>query len=578
MSETDWRLPNRVAYVVSHSRPWSSNGYALRGDAVARALLRAGHEVIVFSRPGRPWDIDGFPAATEVVLDQTIDGLRYIALPMPPIPGAKRIERVRVAADLLTEAFGVFRPAAVLGASNWETAEPARRAAARTGAAFFYEQRGFWAMGAGAESAVAREERDRETEIALAAREVYTLNGPMRDELVRRGVPPGRIALVPNGFDPRPRLARRVTREMIGCRSRWLLGYIGSLSPYEGVEDLIRLVAQLRGGAAPLDVDALILGSDVPKGLLGGAAGPAQQRLRALAQDLGVTDHIHFVPQLPEAEANAHYPLCDAMVMPRRRTPVTELVPPLKPYTAAAHGLPVFMTDLPPLAEIAAEIHGILFPEGELETLAGLVRRELTEGGAALQAQPPAALDWARRVRPISDALAAVAIGEQARNARIFAGAALAVAPPPVSGGFDLAALPRVGLHSLIGAPQVALIGPGDGAETAGGRLIRLRRADLLEELATAPPGHFIIDWAGLRAGDGLSAGEWAGLWSIDDMRLNRLMMDAVRIARQRGWRVQVTGPVHRSEAPLFRTVAALVEEILPAGPLPGPLPQEGGA
>ena len=47
-------------------------------------------------------------------------------------------------------------------------------------------------------------------------------------------------------------------------------------------------------------------------------------------------------------------------------------------------------------------------------------------------------------------------------------------------------------------------------------------------------------------------------------MRLNRLVMEAARIAQQRGWQCHVTGPVGRSGAPLFRTVAQVFEEILP--------------
>lgn len=47
-------------------------------------------------------------------------------------------------------------------------------------------------------------------------------------------------------------------------------------------------------------------------------------------------------------------------------------------------------------------------------------------------------------------------------------------------------------------------------------------------------------------------------------MRLNRQIMDACRIALDRGWRLQVLGPVLRSRAPLFRTVAAIMEEQLP--------------
>ena len=566
-----WRFPRRLAYVVSHSRPWSSNGYAVRTDAVARALRDAGHEVIVFTRPGRPWDIEGFPADTEVPLDHRIDGIRHIHLPMPPMPGATPTARLRMTSDILTEAFYTFRPAAVLAASNWENAEPARRAAGRTGAAFFYEQRGFWEMGAADESEAERAERRQETEIALAARAVFTLNDAMRQVLIQRGVPEGKIHLVPNGLSFRASAGKRLTREKIGCRARYLLGYIGSLSSYEGVEDLLRLVALLRRGGdfgEPLDVAALIVGSDAPKGLVGKMleTASAQERLRALARELGIANQAHFVPQLPEAEAAGYYPLCDAIVLPRRRTRVTEVVPPIKPYIAATWSLPVFMTDLPPLAEIAQEIYGEVFPEGDIAALAAMVHKALTVGHPArLQSLPPD-LDWSKRVRPIRNQMELVTEAERARNARLFAGFGLNAGEEDgesqrhergVPRRFDLSILPAVGLPREAALLPVARLGP---AGRFGDAEKRLTRFNLLDVLATAEPGRFVIDWVGVQA----EPGEWAGLWSIDDMRLNRLVMDAVRIAIERGWRVQVLGPVHRSQAPLFRTVAALVEEILP--------------
>lgn len=567
-----WRVPKRLAYVVSHSLPLCSDGYAVRSQAISEALSEAGHEVIVFTRPGLFWDtVKGSEKSPPI--EQRVGGIRHIHLPAPPLAGASRIEQVRAHAATLTEAFRVFRPSAVLGASNWQTAEVARRAAGRIGASFFYEQRGFWELAPGTPVAAAEEARKRELEIAQAARGVFTLNGAMKAELVNRGVPEGRIQLLPNGLSYRPRLGKVPSRSAVGIKARYLLGYIGSLNAYEGVDDLIRLVARLRrgeDGLAPLDVAALILGSDAPRGRIGGH-GTAQARLVAEAQALGVAEHVHFQTQVPVDEVGGWYTLCDALVLPRRRTPVTELVPPIKPYSAFAYGLPVFMTDLPPLAEIAAEINGSLFPEGDLATLGRLVHHALLNGHpATLSGQSPA-LTWARRIRPLSVQLDIVAQSEMARNLQLLG-------QPEVgaTGGhsesyriaghradFDLQSLPAVALKVEFGGNLVHL-GPSSATpgQMAVSSEISARRSTLLDILATVEPGRLVIDWAGLCAAE--DRGEWEGLWSIQDMRLNRLIMDAVRIAHQRGWRIIVNGPVSRAEAPLYRTVAAFVEEMTP--------------
>ena len=74
-----------------------------------------------------------------------------------------------------------------------------------------------------------------------------------------------------------------------------------------------------------------------------------------------------------------------------------------------------------------------------------------------------------------------------------------------------------------------------------------------------------MIDWAGLQSdGIGSEYDEWAELWTISDMRMNRQVMDACRIAVNRGWRLVVLGPIHGSVAPLFRTVSGLFEVVSP--------------
>ena len=570
-----WRLPGRVAYVVNHSFPYSSDGYAVRTHEVARALAGLGHDVIVFNRPGRPWDIEGFPFRAEVPTEQKIDGVRYVFLPSPATPEMGRAVRMRQAEKILLEAFEVFRPGAVLAVSNWETAEPAQYAARRYGAPFFYEQRGFWEMSRAAsepgyeQTDAYREDREREVRIAQAAQAVFTLNGAMRDELVRRGVPPGRIHLVPNGVSQPGQILKGVTRASVGCQSKYLLGYVGSLGEYEGVDDLLPVLSRLRQDG--VDVDLMIVGSSAPKGLVGSThATPTEARLQAGVERQGLTGHVHFVPQQPQDRIGAYYSMVDAVLMPRRRTPVTEMVTPLKPYAAAAYGTPVFMTDMSPLDEVAQDIHASLFPEGDHEALAAMLRQTLEQGGHPAVLNPLASgVYWPRRVQPMSRVLRAAAAGAPALDTVFGAPGtteAQSDASVPEDGRFNRQILPQVALRKLTTQDDgpVAVIGPGHAFATAE-RLIRLNRVNLLAELATARVGRFVIDWAGLQADpQDPEAQDWAGLWSIDNMRLNRQIMDACRIAQDRGWQLLVMGPVQRSKAPLYRTVAELFEEKLP--------------
>lgn len=576
-----WHLPDRIAYVVNHSFPYSSNGYAVRTHEVARALTARGHEVIVFNRPGRPWDIEGFSPSVKVPIEQIVDGVRYIFLPLAGLAGEGLRARLRRAEAVLVQAFEVFRPAVVLAASNWENAEPAQNAARRTGAAFFYEQRGFWEMSQDITAPGSLSEgeyealRAHELRIATGAKAVFTLNTPMRDELVRRGVAAGKVHLVPNGVGRPMPVKRGVTRKSIGITARWVLGYVGSLSAYEGVEDLLHLVARLRGQG--LDVAGLIVGSSAPKGLVGGDhVLPEEARLQALAQSLGMGAHIAFVPQVAWDEVGTYYAMSDAIIMPRKRLRMTEMVAPIKPYAAAAYDVPIFMTDMPPLDEIAADTRGQVFPEGDVDALATLVARTLRETDWTKGSPPalPPQVHWSRRVEPMARLFAAEADAARQVLVRTFADIS-GVASARPNARFDIGTLPAVRMRAAAGSDSLLCLGPGAGLP---GKPHHTRRATLLGDLATLPPGRFVIDWLGLEQDavkNGVkNGGEWAGLWSVDHMTLNRQIMDACRIALDRGWQIEVTGPVQRMKAPLYRTVAGVVVEIAANGKrLAAPVP-----
>lgn len=559
-----WHFPKRIAYVVSHSYPYSTNGYAVRTHAVARALTELGHEVLVINKPGRPSDIEGFPADLKVYSDQMVDGIRYMFLNLPDASVTRLRPRLRQAEKVLFEAFEVFRPGAVLAVSDWRNAEPAQYAAQQQGIPFFYEQRGFWELSrlvSDPEYAQTDEyalDQQYETRIAKAAQAVFTLNGTMRDEIARRGVPSNKIHLIPNGMALPTPVKSDLTRQAMGCQSKYLLGYIGSLNAYEGLEDLLSLVALLRGDG--LDVDAMIVGSSAAKGLIQSQGDdPAVSALRKQAQTLGLSDHIHFIPQIPENEVGGYYALTDAIILPRRRTAVTELVPPIKPYAAATFGVPVFMTDLPPLAEIAQDIQATLFPEGDVETLSRLVRPALEQTDPEVPTLNSELL-WSRRVEPMAR-LIGLATSDLPDLTHLSHTQAEAGSRASMRGGgrFNLRLLPEVVLKDTLGATVVAALGPNAHLESQRqARVTRLTRLNTLSELATRAPGTFVIDWAGLQT----DPGEWEGLWSIDNMRLNRLVMDACRIGLDRGWHMQVIGPVHRAQAPLFRTVGSVLEEV----------------
>lgn len=409
--------PQPVLYQVNLSCCFSSNGYAQRTQAVASALRTAGLPVLCATKPGlirerlgeRGWD---HPSSCER------HGVRYLHASTPCLLDLPREEYLEAATRCAAETIAVFKPRAVLAASDWENALPAARAARQAGLPFFYEVRGFWELSRAAHDESYRESeefrrcRDEETALARSAGTVFTINRFMRDELIARGVEPEKIVLVPNGCQlPPPRVDAPMTRRELGLQSKFVVGYIGSFNSYEGLDNLIAAVAAARRGG--LDLSLLLVGSSSPAGTFGNfQAGecPASLHYRQVARDHGVEDAVVFAGRVEGDEVTRYYPLLDLVVIPRRPSPVCELVSPIKPLEAAAHGKRVLMSDVAPLAELARLGSGfLLFRKGDTASLTDALIDALNNSPPNSSPAPLDHLTWDRCVAPMAENLRAAA-------------------------------------------------------------------------------------------------------------------------------------------------------------------------
>lgn len=409
------RLPmrhrlRRLLYAVNHCFPFSSNGYAVRTHGVASALVHAGMEVIVVSRLGAPWDRAGF-VADKFALEHRIDGVRYVHLPQPRQVGLTSHEYLSRLVAVFADLLRVFKPDAVMAASNWHNALPAAVAAREAGVSFFYEVRGFWEISQSARdpawtgSPEFLHEVAGETAVAQSAQRVFTINRHMREELVRRGVEDVKVSLVPNGFIswPSPVTIDVGSRASLGIRARFVLGYIGSFNAYEGIEDLIEALARLRSRG--VDVALLLVGSGEPNGLDTGRSMACKwtNAYRLLANSLGVGDFLFMPGRVPPDEAAAYYALIDVVVIPRRPFAVCEIVSPMKPLEAAAYGRRVLLSNVAPLADLVEVCPNFsVFNKGDISALTDRLRELLESGVFELpRCEAMAGLTWDKNVIPM---------------------------------------------------------------------------------------------------------------------------------------------------------------------------------
>ena len=364
---------NRIMYCAHSTGHFNSNGYSTRTGGVVAGLQANGEDVLVVARPGYPWDskVD-VEVSFQERFEQEINGVPHIFNPGPSWTGDRLDYYLAEAVDVYVREAQRNRVSLIQSASNYVTALPALMAARRLGIPFAYEVRGLWEI-TQLSNNPRLETTDRfqlavklETLVATEADLVLAITSQVRDELVRRGVDPAAIELMPNSVDtdtftsmPAPEPLRQ---ELELAETTTVVGYAGSLVPYEGLDDL-------------LDATKLVLeeGQDITLVIVGD--GVQLPELKQRAVELGVADRVRFTGRVPAEAIPGYVSLFDIMPCPRRRSAVTEMVSPLKPLEAMASAKALILSDLPPLRDLAGpgQARALLSKAGNPRSLADAI-------------------------------------------------------------------------------------------------------------------------------------------------------------------------------------------------------------
>ena len=313
----------RILHVLDHSLPLHS-GYTFRTLAILREQRALGWDTMQLTTPKQ-----GASAERR----QTIDGWSF---ERTPNHGAESLlAQMRLTAGRLDQLVGDLRPDVIHAHSPVLNALPSLWIGRRRRVPVVYEMRASWEdaavdHGSTAEgSARYRFSRALESFALRRADQVTTICEGLRRDIIARGIPDGRITVIPNAVDvasfrfgvpPDADLRRQ-----LGLDGATVLGFAGSFYGYEGIHVLIEAARRM----LPRHPNLRVL-------LVGG--GPQEDRLKAQADAAGLGAHVIFTGRVPHAEVQRYYELIDVLAYPRLSMRLTELVTPLKPLEAMAQG------------------------------------------------------------------------------------------------------------------------------------------------------------------------------------------------------------------------------------------------
>lgn len=359
---------DHVFYLLHNSLPHHSAGYATRTHGLLSELNRIGWDVDGVTRLGYPYDMPGMAELPDVSLHDVIGAVDYRRLIVSRDIEKKNplyyyTERYSKA---LLELARQRRPAIIHAASNHWNGLTAVTTARQLGLPSIYEVRGLWEITRAsrnpgwAQSAKFHYFARMEADAAKGASRVFTITEALRAELITRGVDENKIQIVPNGVDtsrfvPIPRDEELASQ--LGVTGKTVIGYVGSILDYEGIELLLQAAQRLN--RTRTDFHILIVGD-----------GSELQRLRSYTQQINLEHAVTFTGRIPHAAVERYYSLINITPFPRLPLPVCEIVSPLKPFEAMAMGKAVVASDVAALREIVTPgVTGELHEKGDADSL-----------------------------------------------------------------------------------------------------------------------------------------------------------------------------------------------------------------
>lgn len=317
------------------------SGYSSRSTSLLTALVGSGIRPTAVLRLGYPWDISRDKVEVAIRHVDYEGHIYHLCEGGRVNLNAPEDEYIEKYSQWIVEN-GRLNDVSVLHASsNYLNGLAVAQAGRLSGVRTVYELRGLWHITKAfadpcyEESEHYRYVEKREIEACRLVDRVVTLSGAMKRWLISRGIAEDKITVIGNAtHEPRivdEREARRKVRAKYHIsEDELVIGYIGSLVGYEGLDLLLKGLQRVPEAERPL---LLFIGG-----------GKAEDELRRMAIRLGVGNRVLFGGRVSADQVSSHYMAMDIVALPRKDHDLTRLVPAIKPYEVVGHRRRLFVS------------------------------------------------------------------------------------------------------------------------------------------------------------------------------------------------------------------------------------------
>ncbi len=391
----------RTFYLLHMRSPAIINGYSVRSDFILQALKASGYQPTGITRLGFPKDVNKIKNAKFKSIE-VVNGTSFFSLldSEKGLRGRPIDDLISTYASRIVDLALNQKPFVIHAASNYINGLAAVIAARQLGIPSVYEVRGLWHLTSASrhtnyeQTEKYKFEQKMELLAVKNADRVICISDGLRQYFLELGVEKEKLHIVPNGIDTQKFLPisrnKKLAKNLHLPEDTVVIGYIGSLIDYEGLDILINAVSIMRSEGIN-NFKLLVIGQ-----------GQVYEALIAQSKMLDLSDICMFTGAIPKEDVPSYYSLIDIAPFPRKNLPVTRLVPPLKPMEAMAMGIPIVVSDLPALVELGINGEGAIhFKAGNAVDLANELSK-LIRSKKLREKIGSAGLEWIKQERSLS--------------------------------------------------------------------------------------------------------------------------------------------------------------------------------